>query len=70
MGDVIDIKSKTECQHEFIKVKENPDIDSYYSRSLSDHSYSIECKCCNKRWDEYQDKIYKVTSTRKTEWIR
>lgn len=43
------------CTHDFVTIEAKSDTGNY-DRSQDCYWFSIECKCCNKRWNEDQDK--------------
>ncbi len=65
--DILDFRE--ECQHEYVKIKACSDTGNY-DRSQDSYWYEIECKCCEKRWNEDQGTSKYKTYDKNTEWIR
>lgn len=43
-----------ECTHEYITIESKSDTGNY-DRSQDSYWFVIECKCCEKRWNEDQE---------------
>lgn len=57
LGRALDaqLSFQEECSHEYVTLEPKSDTGNY-DRSQDCYWFTIECKCCNKRWDEDQDK--------------
>lgn len=63
-------KFQLNCIHEYVKIQPRSDTGNY-DRSQDSYWYVIECKCCEKRWNEDQSTSkYSDFNNKNIEWIK
>lgn len=57
------------CEHKYVKIEAHSDTGNW-CKSDDSYWYSIECKCCDKRWNEDQSTSqYRRGNDKNVEWV-
>jgi len=68
LNNLLEFREK--CEHKYVKIESHSDTGNW-CKSDDSYWYSIECKCCDKRWREDQSTSqYRRSNDKNIEWIK